>query len=32
VRAKGLFIHWSHDPEQSLLSGYRFDRVGKLLE
>ncbi len=32
VRAKGLFIHWSHDPEQSLLSGYRFDRVGKWLE
>ena len=32
VRAKGLFIHWSHDPEQGWFSGYRFDRIGKWLE
>lgn len=32
VRAQGLFIHWSHDPDQGLLSGYRFDRIGKWLE
>ncbi len=32
VRAKGMFIHWSHDPEKSLISGYRFERVGKWLK
>lgn len=32
VRAKGLFIHWSHDPQEWFFSGYRFERVGKWLE
>jgi signal peptidase I len=32
VRARGMFIHWSHDPQQGFLSGYRFDRIGKWLE
>jgi len=31
VRAKGLIISWSHDPTVSLFSGYRFERIGKLL-
>jgi len=32
VEGKGVIIYWSHDPNQSLLSGYRFNRVGKFLE
>lgn len=32
VRARGMFIHWSHDPNAGLLSGYRFDRIGTWLE
>jgi len=32
IRAKGLIISWSHDPEASLLSGYRFERIGQLLK
>lgn len=32
VRAKGLIISWSHNPQFNLLSGYRFERIGKLLE
>lgn len=32
VEGKGVIIYWSHDPEHSLLSGYRFDRIGKRLE
>ncbi len=32
IRAKGLFIHWSHDPDKSIFSGYRFDRLGRWLE
>ena len=32
VRAKGMFIHWSHDPQYGLFTGYRFDRIGKWLE
>ena len=32
VEGKGVIIYWSHDPNQSLISGYRFNRVGKLLE
>ncbi len=31
VRAKGLFIHWSHDPQKGLFSGYRLNRVGHWL-
>jgi len=32
VEGKGLIIYWSHNPGSSILSGYRIDRVGKLLE
>lgn len=32
VRAKGLFIHWSHDPQETVFAGYRFNRLGKWLE
>jgi len=32
VEGKGLIIYWSHDPRNSMFSGYRIDRVGKLLE
>lgn len=32
IRARGLIIGWSHDPNKSLLSGYRFNRIGTLLK
>lgn len=32
VEGKGMIIYWSHDPSHSIFSGYRFDRIGKLLE
>ncbi len=32
VEGKGVIIYWSHDPQQSLISGYRFDRIAKFLE
>lgn len=32
VMGKGLILYWSHDPNQSLFSGYRFDRIAKMLE
>jgi signal peptidase I len=32
VRAKGLIISWSHDPQAGFLSGYRFERIGRILE
>jgi signal peptidase I len=32
VRARGLIIGWSRDPSQNLLSGYRFERIGRWLE
>ncbi|MBU2647060.1 signal peptidase I [bacterium] len=32
VEGKGVIIYWSHNPEHSLFSGYRFDRIGKFLE
>jgi len=32
VEGRGVIIYWSHDPRNSLFSGYRFNRVGKFLE
>jgi len=32
VRGRGQMIYWSHDPNTGLLSGYRFERIGKFLE
>ncbi len=32
VEGKGVIIYWSHDPRNSLFSGYRFNRVAKFLE
>ncbi|MBT3225489.1 MAG: signal peptidase I [Deltaproteobacteria bacterium] len=32
AEGKGVIIYWSHDPQQSLFSGYRFDRIGRFLE
>ncbi len=32
VEGKGVIVYWSHDPNQSLLSGYNLGRIGKLLE
>lgn len=32
VEGKGVIIYWSHNPENWLLSGYRFDRIATLLK
>lgn len=32
AEGKGVIIYWSHNPEHSIFSGYRFDRIGKFLE
>jgi len=32
VEGKGVIIYWSHDPQQNLFSGYRFNRIGRFLE
>lgn len=31
VVGKGVIIYWSHNPNRSLLTGYRFDRIGTRL-
>jgi signal peptidase I len=31
VRARGLIVAWNHDPARSLLTGYRFNRIGTIL-
>ena len=32
VMGKGRFIYWSHDPRESLFSGYQLDRVFRTLQ
>ena len=32
VEGKGVIIYWSHDSRENLFTGYRFDRIGKLLK
>ncbi|NQU65979.1 MAG: signal peptidase I [SAR324 cluster bacterium] len=32
VRAKGLIVVWSHNPQFNFFSGYRFERIGQFLE
>ena len=31
VQGKGAFIYWNHNPNNSLLSGYRLDRIATIL-
>lgn len=32
VSGRGVMIFWSHDPEENLLEGYRFERIGIFIE
>ena len=32
VTGKGQIIYWSHNPEKSIFSGYRFERIFDFLE
>jgi signal peptidase I len=32
VKGKGQIVYWSHDPDAGLLGGYRFGRIGTMLQ
>ena len=32
ITGKGQIIYWSHDPDESIFSGYRFERIFDFLE